>query len=129
MAKLAAVAKGLSAVLGLKKVTRKHAALVATKSPRIQALHNFIADTFKEGGKARSARRIKAALEREERNGGEPNKGDPQNCPLHKVSETGLHRTKNLVGDYSSMGPLCSGCSVGQKEAEERAKSGGGASE
>lgn len=134
MAKLAAIAKGLSAVMRLKKkVTRKleakkHAALVATMPPRIQALHNLIAGTFIEGGMARRARRIQAAAERTS-GGGEPDHSDPQNCQLHKVSETGLHRTKNVCGDYSSMGPLCSGCSVGQKEAEERAKAGGGASE
>jgi hypothetical protein len=114
---------------GAKSAAKKHAALIASLPQRKQDLHKRIAEAFAEGGRARQARRIKAALEREEGGGGEPNKDDPQNCPLHRVSEGGLHRTKNVCGDYSSMGPLCSGCSVGQKEAKERAKAGGGASE
>jgi hypothetical protein len=134
MAKLAAIAKGLSAVMRLKKKAtrtldaKKHAALVATKSPRIRALHNLIADTFREGGMARRARKIRAAAEGTS-GGGEPDRSDPQNCPLHRVSKGGLHRTPDVNGNYPSMSPLCSRCSVGQKEAEERAKSGGGASE
>ena len=94
-----------------------------TKPRRMQNVYALAAEAFLEAGENRRARRIKAALEAKSIN------DDPQNCPLHKVSELGLRRTKNLCGDYSSMGPLCSGCSVGKKEAEEKAKAGGGASE
>ena len=118
---------------GAKSAAKKHAALVASLPQHKQNMHKRIAEIFAEGGRARQARRIKAALEKEEGQGGEPNKDDPQNCQLHKVSETGLHRTKNVCGNYPSMSPPCSGCSVGQQEAkqkaEQEAKAGGGASE
>lgn len=39
-----------------------------------------------------------------------------QNCPRHKVSETGLFRTKNVLGEYSDQAPLCSGCPIGEAE-------------
>jgi hypothetical protein len=119
MGKLAmrTAAKVLSAVVkfkkgGAKSAAKKHAALVASLPQHKQDEHKRIAEIFAEGGRERRARRIKAALEREVGQGGEPN--------------------KDVCGDYSSMGPLCSGCSVGQqeaKEAKERAKAGGGASE
>lgn len=40
-----------------------------------------------------------------------------QNCPRHRISETGLHRTKNVLGEYSEQTPPCSGCPIGEAEA------------
>lgn len=84
MGKLAmrTAAKVLGAVVkfkkgGAKSAAKKHAALVASLPQHKQNMHKRIAEIFAEGGRARQARRIKAALEREEGQGGEPNKDDP----------------------------------------------------
>jgi hypothetical protein len=45
---------------------------------------------------------------------------DPQNCPRHQVSETGLYRTKNVLGEYSEQTPPCSGCRIGKEESAEK---------
>jgi hypothetical protein len=47
-------------------------------------------------------------------------RSNPQNCPRHRVSETGLRRTKNVLGEYSEQTPPCSGCRIGKEEADEK---------
>ena len=44
---------------------------------------------------------------------------NPQNCPLHMVSEGGLGYSRNASGFYSSFSPPCNGCRKGKEEAEE----------